>query len=43
MNKFYLTPTLQLIVDVEDVITQSNVLKETDEKGNVEFVAGDRF
>lgn len=43
MNKFYQTPTLRLFVVVEDVITQSNVLKETDENGNVEFVTGDKF
>ena len=43
MKQNYSTPTLWLQMIAEDVITQSNVLKETDEKGNVEFVTGDKF
>ena len=43
MKQTYSTPTLWLQMIAEDVITQSNVLKETDENGNVEFVTGDKF
>ena len=32
MKQTYLTPTLWLQIVAEDVITQSNVLKETDER-----------